>query len=394
MPSFEARFAAYCDRLDTNGQRRRLLSSREPVAGKILLADFSHNDYLGLANDPAALEAGHATGKTHGVGATGSRLLSGNLAPHTALEAVIAAAKGTDAALVFNSGYQANAGALAALLDSKALGAEPLVFADRLNHASLHHACQLMGVRQQRYRHNDMAHLRELLEAHRDDPRPRFIVAETVFGMDGDTVDMAALTALAEEFDAFLYLDEAHATGVLGEQGYGLASGRMRTPDGQSLGAAMGTFSKALGAAGAYVACSQAVRDYLLNRCSGFIYSTAPSPLVIGAVQYNWQRLPQLNTLREQLLRNAQSLRERLHALGFDTGTSSTHIVPVIVGAEQAALDLKQWLLDHGILVSAIRPPTVPPHTARIRVSLSAAHTAEQIDALIDALATWKGKAA
>lgn len=396
MPSFEARFAEYCDRLETSGQRRRLLPSREPIAGKAVLADFSHNDYLGLANDAAALEAGHAAGRLHGVGATGSRLLSGNLAPHIELEAAIAAAKGTEAALVFNSGYQANAGALAALLDPKALGAMPLVFSDRLNHASLHHACQLMGVRQIRYRHNDLNHLRSLLEEHRGDSvnqRPRFIVAETVFGMDGDMVDMATLTALATEFDAMLYLDEAHATGVLGAQGYGLASGWMQR-DGKSLGVAMGTFSKALGASGAYVACSNAVRDYLVNRCGGFIYSTAPSPLVIGAVQHNWQRLPQMAEERAALQARAQNLRERLHALGFDTGASTTHIVPVIVGEEQAALDLKQWLHERGILASAIRPPTVPPHTARIRIALSATHTAAQIDALLAALAAWKDRTA
>lgn len=393
MPSFEARFAAYCDRLETSGQRRYLLPSREPIAGKAVLADFSHNDYLGLSSDAAALEAGHAAGRLHGTGATGSRLLSGNLTPHIELEAAIAAAKGTEAALIFNSGYQANAGALAALLDPKALGAQPLMFADRLNHASLHHACQLMGVRQIRYRHNDLAHLRSLLEEHRGDEQPRFIVAETVFGMDGDVLDMAALAALAEEFDAMLYIDEAHATGVLGAQGYGLASGWMQR-DGKSLGVAMGTFSKALGASGAYVACSNAVRDYLINRCGSFIYSTAPSPVVTGAVLHNWRRLPQMAEERAALLAKAQLLRERLQALGFDTGTSATHIVPVIVGEEHAALDLKQWLSERGILVSAIRPPTVPPHTARIRVALSTTHDAAQIDALLAALAAWKDRTA
>ncbi|MBS0307585.1 MAG: 8-amino-7-oxononanoate synthase [Proteobacteria bacterium] len=392
MPSFESRYAAYCDALDANSQRRRLLPSREPVAGQTLLADFSHNDYLGLAHDPAALEAALAAGRMHGVGATGSRLLSGNLAPHVELEAAIAAAKGTEAALVFNSGFQANASALAALLDTAALGAEPLVFSDRLNHASLHHACQLMNVRQVRYRHNDMTHLRSLLETHRSDPRPRFIVAETVFGMDGDQVNMAALTALAAEFDALLYLDEAHATGVFGETGYGLASGWMQR-DGRSLGVAMGTFSKALGVAGAYVACSQAVRDYLLNRCGGFIYSTAPSPLVIGAALHHWQRLPQMAEQRTALQEKARTLRERLHILGFDTGASSTHIVPIIVGAAQTAIDLKQWLLDRGILVSAIRPPTVPPHGARIRIALSATHSTAQIDTLMAALTAWKQQA-
>jgi 8-amino-7-oxononanoate synthase len=311
------------------------------------------------------------------------------------LEASIAQAKGSEAALIFNSGYQANASALAALLDAKVLGAEPLVFSDRLNHASLHHACQLMNVRQQRYRHNDLAHLRTLLEAHAKDPRPKFVVAETVFGMDGDVLDMDALCVLADQHDAFLYLDEAHATGVMGSSGYGLASGHMQrsTPTfagARSRGVAMGTFSKGLGGAGAYVACSAAVRDYLLNRCAGFIYSTAPSPAVIGAMQVAWDMVPGMEAERATLMQRAQDVRARLQQLGYDTGSSSTHIVPVIVGSELAALELKAWLAARGIIASAIRPPTVPPHTARVRIALSVSHTDAQIEALLAALAAWK----
>lgn len=390
MASFESRFNDYCTALEASG-RRRTLGAAAAQAARPVIADFSHNDYLGFAHDPALIEAGHAMAQRYGVGSTGSRLLSGNLTPHVDLEQAIALAKGTEAALIFNSGYQANSSALAALLDAKVLGAEPLVFSDRLNHASLHHACQLMNVRQIRYRHNDMAHLRALLSAHHEEDRPKFIVAETVFGMDGDVLDMPALVALADEFDAFLYLDEAHATGVLGRSGYGLASGHMQR-DGRSRGVAMGTFSKALGAAGAYVACSAAVRDYLVNRCTGFIYSTAPSPAVIGAVSAAWDRLPRMTAEREQLMARAAQLRTRLHASGLDTGTSSTHIIPLIVGTEEAALDLKAWLLECGIVSSAIRPPTVPPHTARLRIALSLSHTDAQLEALCDALVRWKNR--
>ncbi len=391
MASFESRFNDYCTGLEAS-ERRRSLTAGPSRSGQAILADFSHNDYLGFATDPALIEAGHAAARRYGIGSTGSRLLSGNLPPHVELEYAIAAAKGTEAALIFNSGYQANSSALAALLDARVLGAEPLVFSDRLNHASLHHACQLMNVRQIRYRHNDLRHLRELLDAHREENRPKFIVAETVFGMDGDMLDMPALAELADEFDAFLYLDEAHATGVLGHAGYGLACGHMRRADGQSRGVAMGTFSKALGAAGAYVACSTRVRDYLINRCTGFIYSTAPSPAVIGAVQAAWARLPELDTQRAQLMQRAQALRSRLHALGFDTGTSCTHIIPLIVGTEEAALDLKAWLLDRGIVTSAIRPPTVPPHTARVRIALSLSHKDIELDALCGALEQWQAR--
>jgi 8-amino-7-oxononanoate synthase len=384
MRAIETRLERWCDELDAQGQRRRL-----PAESVGVVADFSHNDYLGLARDPELIEAACAAARSHGAGSTGSRLLSGNLALHEALEADIARAKGTDAALVFGTGYQANATVLSALLDKAVLGAEPFVFADRLNHASLHHGCRLAGVHQQRYRHNDMQHLRELLERSReaegDKPRPRFIVAETVFGMDGDMIDMPALAALADEFDAFLYLDEAHATGVMGRDGYGLASGHIA-----GRGIAMGTFSKAIGVSGAYIACSNVVRDFLVNRCTGFIYSTANSPAVIGAVHAAWKRLPALAQRREALMQQAQLLRTRLQSLGFDTGASTTHIVPVMVGANDEAVALKHWLHARGILASAIRPPTVPPKTARVRIALSTLHTPAQIYALVSALHDWK----
>ncbi|RCS58130.1 aminotransferase class I/II-fold pyridoxal phosphate-dependent enzyme [Parvibium lacunae] len=385
MSNSQSKFSDYTRSLEPSARRRALPSTEWPG----LLADFSHNNYLGLAQDPELIAAAHACAQAYGVGATGARLLSGNLPPHAALDAAIAAAKGTECALTFNSGYQANATALAALLDKKVLGAEPLVFADRLNHASLHHGCQLAGVHQLRYRHNDLTHLRELLEKYAHDPRPKFLVAETVFGMDGDCLDMPAIAALADEFNLFLFLDEAHATGVLGTQGYGLAAQWM---DGGRRGAVMGTFSKAIGVSGAYVACSEVVRDYLLNRCTGFIYSTGLSPAVVGAVQAAWAKLPSLQATRTALLETAAQFRHAVQALGFDTGTSTTHIVPLIVGAESQALALKDYLLERGLLASAIRPPTVPPHTARIRVSLSALHTPSQIKALCDALASWSSR--
>ncbi|WP_424196261.1 aminotransferase class I/II-fold pyridoxal phosphate-dependent enzyme [Ampullimonas aquatilis] len=389
MAALEAQFSTHLSELETRGLRRRL-PAVSPAGQSPWLADFSHNDYLGLANQASLTQAGFAVAREYGMGATGSRLLSGNSAVHEALEADIAKAKGCDCALIFNSGYQANATALAALLDKKVLGAEPLVFADRLNHASLHHACQLMGVHQQRYRHNDLAHLRDLLLKHQHLPQPKFIIAETVFGMDGDQLDVPALMQLADEFDAFVYLDEAHATGVFGAQGYGLAAGQMRNAQGQHRGMVMGTFSKALGASGAYVACSETVRDYLLNRCGGFIYSTALSPAVIGAVQAAWQSLPGLQAVRSQLLETAQALRDQLQAQGFDAGTSTSHIVPIILGDEARVQALKVHLQEQGILTSAIRPPTVPPNTARLRIALSSLHRPEQIQALLDGLASWQ----
>lgn len=342
-------------------------------------ADFSHNDYLGLSRHPLVLQAARDAVTCWGAGATGSRLLSGDYDLLGDFEQEIARDKGTEAALIFVSGYQANATALAALLDRRVLGAAPLVFTDRLNHASLHHACHLAGVHQQRYRHCDLNHLEGLLQKS-EAAAPKFIVSETVFGMDGDRVDVAALATLAQRYGAFLYLDDAHATGVLGGQGYGLGVGSNANT------VVMGTFSKALGASGAYLTCSTTVASYLINHSTGFIYSTAPAPAVIAAARASWQLLPTLNEVRAQLLGRAAQVRTRLQAHGFDTGASDTHILPLILGDDARTLAMQKKLMALGIKVSAIRPPTVPTNSARLRIALSAAHTPAQIEALLEGL--------
>lgn len=368
-----SQFVDYCNDLAPASRRRLPHTESDDTS---LIADFSHNNYLGLAQHPQLLDAAIRAGQTYGVGATGSRLLSGDLPLYSAFEAEIAQTKGTEAALIFSSGYQANATVLAALLNAKIWGATPLVFSDRLNHASLHHACQLTGTHQWRYRHNDMKHLRQLLEQHHATPGAKFIVAETLFGMEGDQADTSVLAQLSQEFNAFLYLDEAHASGVLETQPHG--------------DLVMGTFSKALGTSGAYVACSAAVRDYLVNRCTGLIYSTALSPMVVGAARAAWQLIPTLHAERAQLMSNATRLRHELHALGFSTGTSNTHIVPILIGDDAAAIDLHKFLLASKLRTSAIRPPTVPPRTARLRIALSTLHTTAHIDSLLTALHLWK----
>ena len=364
--------------LERDGLLRCLPDANAPAD----LLDFSGNDYLGLAHRPELVEAAAEAGRRFGAGATGSRLLSGNTPLHEAFEARIARDKGADAALVFSSGYQANAACIAALLDKTVLGAEPLVLADRLNHASMHLGCTLAGARQIRYRHLDLAHLEALLEKHAHDPRPRVILSETVFGMDGDMADMAALQALALRFGALLYLDEAHATGVFGPRGYGLAE----TIDLAPSTVVMGTFSKALGVSGGYVAASALVRDYLVNKAGGFIFSTAPSPLVLGAALCAWERLPGLGPQRAALLGRAERLRSALGQAGLDTGTSSTHIVPVILGDPERTVQARDALAAQGIRVSAVRPPTVPQGTSRLRLGLSATHTDQDLARLLEAL--------
>jgi 8-amino-7-oxononanoate synthase len=301
------------------------------------------------------------------------------LLPFGAIEAKIARGKGSEAALVFVSGVQANVTLLPALLDAKVLGGEPLVYADRLNHASLIQGGAAAGVRQIRFRHNDLGHLEELLERDKGLARPRVIITESVFSMDGDCADVAALSALAARFGAFLYLDEAHATGVMGQGGFGLAHGLRNA-------LVMGTFSKGLGGFGAYAACSGVLREYLVNRCGGVIYATALPPAVLGAMDAALDLIPSLGVERDRVAGHGARFRAALRAAGLDTGASTTQIVPLILGAEARALGMARALEAEGFLAVAIRPPTVPAGTSRIRFTFSAAHSEAQVEALIEAV--------
>jgi 8-amino-7-oxononanoate synthase len=239
------------------------------------------------------------------------------------------------------------------------------VYADRLNHASLIQGCLAAGVRQIRYRHNDLGHLEALLEQQKDEARPRFIVTETVFSMDGDSSDVQKLTGLAAKYGAFLYLDEAHATGVLGQNGFGLAHG-LRD------GLVMGTFSKGLGGFGAYAACSNHLRDYLVNRCGGVIYATALPPSVLGAMDAALDLLPSLDSERCRLAGHAERFRAALAEAGLDTGTSTTQIVPLILGAEDRVLDMARRLEVEGIRRYRWEPVvSVLPFPPRIRTRKS-----------------------
>ncbi|HEX4917376.1 MAG TPA: 8-amino-7-oxononanoate synthase [Limnobacter sp.] len=388
---------------DASGQRLAALAQDSlkrmlqpcPMAGRSL--DFSSNDYLGLSQHPEVVQSGVEAAQHYGAGATGSRLLSGNLDCYETLEAEVAEFKRSEAAMVFGSGYQANATGLAALLDKTLWqGEQPLVFADRLNHASLHHACQLAGVRQIRFQHNDMNHLADCLRKHADKRQPKIIVSETVFGMEGDLLPVEQLAELALQYGAVVYLDEAHATGVWGPQGRGL--GALEHPAIAALKALghwviMGTFSKAVGVSGAYLACSHTLKHYLVNRCTGFVYSTAPSPFVVGAVRKSLALIPAMDSQRKALHNAAQHVRQQLHTMGLNTGQSTTHIVPVVVGHAADSLALKSHLQQRGITGSAVRPPTVPPNTARLRLALNTGHDEQALQLLLQAITHWHAHA-
>lgn len=342
--------------------------------------DFSSNDYLGLSQHPHLIERSREWARLHGAGAGASRLVSGTSDLHLAVEARIAAFKGTEAALLFASGWQANAAVLPALLRA-APGTQ--VFSDRLIHASLHHGCAAAGVRQIRFRHNDLDHLEALLAKPAAGDPPRLIVTESVFSMDGDQVDLPRLVAIARAHDAFLYLDEAHATGVLGPRGAGLSGTVAPLADGGGVDLVMGTFSKALGGFGAYVAGSRLLCDYLVNACGGFIFTTALPPAALGAIDAALDLVPTMDTERAKLAAMGEQVRHGLRSAGVDVGASTTHIVPAIVGDADRALALSARLEQAGIIAAAIRPPTVPPGSSRLRLALRAGHDAGDIDTLL-----------
>ena len=397
MPGFDPLFEQELERVAAAGRRRRLRAIEPLDGGRVRLdgcelIDFSSNDYLGLSRHPALIERSQQWAARWGTGAGASRLVRGTFPAHADVEAKLAALKGTEAALLFASGWQANAAVLPALFGAAAEQGPPLVFADRLVHASLHHGCQAAGVRQIRFRHNDLDHLQNLLQERAGEPGRRFIITESVFSMDGDEADVARLADIAERYGAFLYLDEAHATGVCGPHGMGLAA---LAPGRVDL--IMGTFSKAMGSFGAYVAGSKALIDFLVNACSGFIYTTAPPPPVLGAIDAALDLVPGMDAERAHLHAQSERLRQALRAAGVDMALSTTQIVPALVGGEAETLAISRRLEAEGLLAVAIRPPTVPKGSSRIRFALSAVHAEADIDRLIAAVAgAWpiQGRAA
>jgi 8-amino-7-oxononanoate synthase len=343
------------------------------------IINFSSNDYLGLSKHPLLKERSIEFANRYGTGSTASRLICGSFDCFDQVEEKLAALKGTEASLILNSGFQANTSVIATLLDPDAI-----VFSDELNHSSIIQGVVLSRARKVIYPHNDLAQLRKRLEQTRGDSARKLIVTESVFSMDGDRSDIDSLIALAKEHDALLMVDEAHATGVLGKNGMGMTADK-------DVDIVLGTFGKALGAFGAYICCSEKMRDYLINCCPGFIYSTALPPSIVGSIDAALDLAPQMESARQHLQSTAEYFRQKLRLLGYDTGASSTQIVPIIVGDEQQTLTLAEKLQESGFLATAIRPPTVPEGTSRIRVALSSEHDRSQVDGLLSVFEEYKG---
>ncbi len=360
-------------------RRRRLLDGAQgahvTVDDRRVVA-FCSNDYLGLAADPALIAAAHAALGQCGVGAGAAHLITGHHRFHHDFEAAFARFVGKPAALLFSTGYMANLGVLAALT-----GRKGEVFADRLNHASLVDAAQLSGAVFTRHRHNDLAQLEGQLAA--STAQDKLIVTDLVFSMDGDVAPVDALLDLAERFDAWLYLDDAHGFGVLND-GRGGMSTRARASDRVIY---LATLGKAAGVSGAAVAAHESVIDWLIQKARPYIYTTASPPLLAACLLESLRQIEAGDARRERLQRHIAQLRAGL--AGLKTGTlmaSDTPIQPLLIGPDAEAVRLSQALLARGLLVPAIRTPTVPANTARLRITLSAAHSADDVAQLVEAL--------
>ncbi len=385
---------ALTDNTDRDGQftaqlrhleRHHLLrqpKSLESATGPVVSIDgrqvilLASNDYLGLATHPRLIQAAVQATETFGVGAGASRLVSGTLPPHKELESALARFKGTEGALVFGSGYLANLGLIPALI-----GSGGMIFADRLCHASLIDGCRLSGAEFRVFRHRDVSHLESLLRR-RPTRRRTLIVTDGLFSMDGDAAPLSDIAILAERYDAQVLVDDAHGTGVMGEHGRGTLEHwgvESRIPF------HMGTLGKALGGIGAYVVGPASFIAYLINTARSFMFTTAPPPASAAASVAALAILETEPERRARLWANRRHLFSGLRTLGFTTTDSLSPIIPVLIGEAERALAMAEKLFEHGVYAPAIRPPTVPKGTSRIRVTVTSEHTSEQLDAALEA---------
>jgi 8-amino-7-oxononanoate synthase len=372
---------------------RELHPLASPAGPEILLhgrsyIQFCSNNYLGLTTDPEVIAAAREATDRWGTGSGASRLVAGSLAIHHELETALAHFKNAQSALLFPTGYMANLAVLTTLA-----GPRDVIVSDKLNHASLLDAARYSAARHRTFPHGQAARAAELLqrpmpEAHADataTPRDhagsrRFLVTDSVFSMDGDVADLPALCAAADTADALLIIDEAHATGILGPRGAGLAE-LQNVEDRIAL--SISTLSKALGSLGGFVTGPCTAIDYLINHARSFIYTTALPPACAAAALASLKIIEREPARRHRVADLANHVRHELAALGFNCGHSATPIIPVILGDPETALRAAAFLRDKGLYIPAIRPPTVPPHTARLRLSLMATHTDTHIDHLL-----------
>lgn len=336
------------------------------------------NNYLGLASHPYVKEAAKRAIDRYGLGAGASRLVSGTMKAHIELEERLAAFKGRESALVFNSGYHANIGLITALL-----GRGDYCISDKLNHASIIDGCLLSGANFKRYPHKDMNALEEILRSIQNTKNSRLIITEGIFSMDGDIAPLKELVWLKERYGAMLMIDDAHGTGVMGNKGRGTIE-HLGIDDDSII--EMGTLGKALGSFGAFVAGRKELIEFIINKARSFIYTTALPPSICAASIAALDIVEKEPERRSTLLKKASYFRGELKAAGFNTLESEAHIIPVLIGDNRLCLEISQRLLSEGVFIQAIRPPTVPDGTSRLRISLIYDHDMKDIDYALEVL--------
>ncbi len=371
--------------MERRGRRRRMRrvdlgeDGRWMVDGRPVI-HLSSNDYLGLARHPAVLEAAEAALRRWGASASSARLIAGNLEPHREIEEALAAFEGTEAALLYSTGYMANVGVIGAIV-----GPGDAVYSDELNHASLIDGCRLAGATLRTYPHADVDALEAMLAEDEEAARfrRRLLATDGLFSMDGDVAPLAALVDIKERYGCWMLVDEAHATGVLGEGGRGSieqcgVSGRVEF--------VVGTLGKSLGSFGAYVAAERDAIDYLVNRSRSFIFTTAPPPPVVAAARAALAVLEAEPERRERLWENIRRMARGLEAMGAETMGSTTQIFPLLVGGDTETMAFSDALLEAGLFAQGIRPPTVPKGTARLRLTVTASLESGEIDRALEIL--------
>ena len=371
-------------------RQRRTLAS--PQGAEVLVdgrrcLNFCSNDYLGLANHPKVIAAFQRAAELYGVGSGASHLVVGHSRVHHELEEALADFTGRPRALLFSSGYQANMGTINALV-----GRGDSVFQDRLNHASLLDGALLSGAKLLRFSHNDQSSLeKRLFDAQSKSPDSRkLVVVDGIFSMDGDAAPLKAYAALCQQYGAWLMVDDAHGLGVCGA--FGKGSLELAECDADEVPILMGTLGKAFGTAGAFIAGSEVLVESLIQHARNYIYTTAIPPAVAAATLVSLELIQEEAWRREHLQNLISQFQKGLDGLPFDLIPSHTAIQPLLIGSSEVSIQVSEELLAQNILISAIRPPTVPADTARLRITLSAAHSAEQVQCLLNALAAVADK--
>ncbi len=384
VPAAPISFAPALAELDARGLRRRRRTIRRgnPESAEIELdgrrcVDFCSNDYLGLAAHPQVIEAFIDAARMHGVGARASHLVTGHQTEHEALEQELAAFTGRERAIVFSTGYMANLGLVRALA-----GRDAVVYGDQLNHASLIDGGRLSGAKLQRYPHGDVAALEQQLAA--QESGTALVLTDGVFSMDGDLAPLPALAAACSKCGAYLAVDDAHGLGVNGETGRGILEHFGLSPT--QVPALVGTFGKAFGTFGAFVAGSEDLIETLIQRARTYIYTTALPPAVAAATRAAFAVSIAEPWRRERVLALTRRFRKLASAAGITLSTSETPIQPILMGSADSAMRASNVLLEHGFFVAAIRPPTVPADTSRLRITFSAAHRDSDVEGLVAAL--------